>query len=162
MLLSPVARPAIILGKVLAGGLTTFLLGLVVFLLGAVLDWTRPEGVNWLISIVVLAIVALLGTGLGVAVGAALQRIQPAIAISINTAFYLYFISGGIGVLAFEPSWLQSIANFVPLAYGVHALEQAVFYRSADRLVTDLLVMSLSAAAAVGLGFLSMRRGIAR
>jgi ABC-2 type transport system permease protein len=163
MLLSPVARPAIIVGKVMAGGTTTFCLGLFVFLLGAALDWTRPEGgFNWLTSIVILALVALLGTGLGVAVGSALQRIQSTAPVGINVAFYLYLLAGGVGVLAFEPDWLQNVAAFIPLTYGVHALEQAVFYRSADRLGIDLLVLSSSAAAAIGLGFLAMRRGIAR
>jgi ABC-type multidrug transport system permease subunit len=163
MLLSPVARPAIIVGKVMAGGTTTFVLGLCVFLCCAALGWTRPEGgSNWLTSIIILALVALLGTGLGVAVGSMLQRIQSTTPVGINVAFYLYLLAGGVGVLAFEPDWLQNIAAVIPLTYGVHALEQAVFYRSADRLAIDLLVLSLSATAAIGLGFLSMRWGIAR
>jgi ABC-2 type transport system permease protein len=161
MLLSPVARPAIIVGKVMTGWLTTFGLGLLVLSLSAALDWTRPEGINWLTSIALLALVALLGTGLGVAVGAALQRVQSAIPIAINVSFYMYFLSGGIGVLAFEPGWLQAIATFIPLSYGVHALEQAVFYRSAGRLSLDLLVLGLCSVAALGLGFVSMRRRIA-
>ncbi len=65
--------------------------------------------------------VALLGTGLGVAVGAAFQRIPPVSAVSILVAFYLFFLAGGSGVLAFHPIWLQQIPSFDPLAYGVHA-----------------------------------------
>ena len=161
MLLAPIARPAIIVGKVLAGVSTTFLLGLLVFGLSAALDWTRPAGSNWLPSLLVLALVALLGTGLGVAVGSALQRVQSAIPVSINVSFYLYFLAGGIGVLAFEPAWLQSIAAFDPLTYGMHALEQAVFYRSVDRFGLDVLVLILSSLATLALGFLAMRRRIA-
>jgi ABC-2 type transport system permease protein len=161
MLLSPVARSAIIIGKVLAGFTTTLLLGVVIFSLGAALNWTRPEGSHVVTSLLIMALVALLSTGLGVAVGAALQRIQPVTMFSILVSFYLFFLAGGIGVLAFEPIWLQNIAAFSPLTYGVHALQQAVFYSSSDQLGRDVLVLSLSALVALGLGVLAMRRRIA-
>jgi ABC-type polysaccharide/polyol phosphate export permease len=137
------------------------LLGVLVFSLGAALDWTRPAGVQWLTSLLILALVALLSTSLGVAAGAALQRTQAVQAVATLGAFYLFFLAGGIGVLAFSPLWLQDIAVYDPLAYGVHALQMAVFYNSADLLGRDLLVLSLSALAALGLGFLAMRRQIA-
>lgn len=159
MLLSPVSRASIIIGKVLAGFTTTFLLGLLVFLVSYLVGWTQPQGIYWLSSLLILALVALFSTGLGVALGAALQKSQPVIAISINIAIYLFFLAGGVGVLAFEPQWLQNIAAFVPLTYGTHALEQAVFYSSADQLGRDVLVLLLCALAALGLGTLSMRRG---
>ncbi|GAC1391256.1 MAG: ABC transporter permease [Ktedonobacteraceae bacterium] len=161
MLLAPTPRAAIIMGKVLAGFVTTFLLGLLVFLLGAALDWTRPVGVYWLSSMLILAMIALFSTGLGVALGATLQKSQPVIAISINIAIYLFFLAGGVGIIAFEPLWLQNIAAYIPLTYGIHALEQAVFYSSSDLFGRDMLVLGLCAIAALALGVLSMRRGIA-
>lgn len=161
MLLSPTARYAVIIGKVLAGFTTTFLLGLLIFLLSAALGWTQPQGIYWLSTLLIIALIALFSTGLGVAIGAALQKITPVIAISINVAIYLFFLAGGVGVIAFEPLWLQNIAAFVPLTYGTHALEQAVFYSSSDQFGRDVLVLALCALAALGLGTLSMRRGIA-
>ena len=161
MLLSPTSRAAIIVGKVLAGFVTTFLLGLLVLLLGAALNWTRPEGIYWLTSLIILAMIALFSTGLGVALGAVLHKTQPVISISINVAIYLFFLAGGIGVIAFEPLWLQNIAAYIPLTYGIHALEQAVFYSSSDLFGREMLGLGLCAVIAIGLGVLSMRRGIA-
>jgi ABC-2 type transport system permease protein len=161
ILLSPATNFAIIAGKVLSGFITTFLLGFFVLLLGDILGWTQPEGIYWLTAVLIIALIALMSTGLGVALGAALQRGLPAIAISINVAFYLFFLSGGVGVLAFEPQVLQNIATYIPLTYGVHALQQAIFYSSSDRLGLDVLVLGLCALIAVGLGVFSMRRGIA-
>jgi ABC-type multidrug transport system permease subunit len=161
MLLAPVARPVIVVAKVLAGFTATFSLGLLVLILGAALDWTRPEGVYWATSVLIIALVALMSTGLGVAIGAALQRIQPVTAVSTLGGFYLFFLAGGISVLAFLPDVLQQIAVFDPLAYGVHGLEMAVFYSSTDLLGRDVLVLSLTALAAIGLGFAAMRRQMA-
>lgn len=161
LLLSPVARGAIIAGKVAASFIITFSLGTLVLLLGYALGWTRPEGIYWLTTLLTIALVALFSSGLGVAIGAAVQRIQPVIGISINCAIYLYFLAGGIGVLAFEPDWLQNIAAFIPLTYGRHALEMAVFYSSSDQFGLDMTVLALAALVTVSLGTLSMRRGIA-
>ena len=63
-------------------------------------------------------------------------------------------------MLAFEPIWLQNIAAFVPLTYGNHALQMAIFYSSSDQLGRDVAVLGFSALAAVSLGIFAMRRGI--
>lgn len=162
MLLSPAARGTIIAGKVLAGFLTTFGLGVFVLLLSDLLGWTQPTGIYWLSALLTIALVSLLSCSLGVAIGAALRRVQVVIAVAINVALYLYFLAGGIGVLAFEPGWLQAIAAFVPLSYGRHALEQAVFYSASDQFGQDMLVLAAFALAAIILGTLSMRRGISQ
>ncbi|HET8854077.1 MAG TPA: ABC transporter permease [Ktedonobacteraceae bacterium] len=161
LLLAPVSRGAIITGKVLASSTWTFVFGTFVLLLGYVLGWTQPEGMYWLNALLAMALVSLLGSGLGVAVGAALQRIQPVSDITVMFALYLFFLAGGTGVLAFEPEWLQNIAAFIPLTYGEHALEMAVFYSSSDLFGRDMAILAVSALAAVLLGTLSMRRGIA-
>jgi ABC-2 type transport system permease protein len=158
LLLSPAPGGAIVAGKVLAGFVTSFTLGVVVLAAAAALGWIHPEGIYWLIMLGIVGLVALFGAGLGVAIGASLRRIQPAIAVSIILAFYLYFLSGGVSVLAFEPDWLQTIAAFVPLTYGNHALQMAVFYASADQLGLDAIVLALSSIAALGLGAVAVRR----
>ncbi len=127
-----------------------------------VVVWAKGAGGPYVVtSLLIMALVALFATGLGVAVGAALQRIRPALIVTGLVAVDLFFLAGGIGVLAFEPIWLQNIAAFSPLTYGVHALEQAVFYSSSDQLGRDVLVLSLSSVVALVLGVLMMRRGIA-
>ena len=161
LLLSPATNFAIITGKVLSGFITTFLLGFLVLLLADILGWTQPEGIYWLSTLLIIALIALMSTGLGVALGAALQRGLPVIAISVNVAFYLFFLSGGVGVIAFEPQVLQNISTYIPLTYGVHALQQAIFYSSSDQLGLDVLVLAICALIALGLGVFSMRRGIA-
>jgi len=161
LLLSPVPSGAIIAGKVLAGFLTSFALGTLVLLAVDGLGWIYPQGIYWLDMLLVVGLVALFGASLGVAIGAALQRIMPVIAVSINLAFYLFFLAGGMGVLAFEPVWLQNIAAWVPLTYGVHALQMALFYNSADLLGRDVLVLGLSSLVALALGSMAVRRGMA-
>ena len=161
LLLSPTTNTAIIVGKVLAGFVISFLLGLLALGLGYALGWTQPQGVYWLSTLLIVALVSLFSSGLGVAYGALFQRVQTVLVISLLTAFYLFFLAGGMAVLAFEPVWLQNIAAFVPLTYGNHGLQMAIFYNSSDLLGRDVAVLAGSALVAVGLGILAMRRGIA-
>ena len=72
----------------------------------------------------------------------------------------MFFLAGGISVLAFEPIWLQNIAAFVPLTYGTHALQMAIFYSSSDQLGRDVAVLVGSAFVTLSLGVFAMRRGI--
>jgi ABC-2 type transport system permease protein len=160
LLLSPVRSEAIITGKVLTGFLTTMALGVLVLGVGSLLGWVQPAGVYWLPVLLILALVALFSAGLGVALGAWLQRIQPVSSAAIVIALYLFFLTGGTSVLAFDPPWLQTIATFVPLSYGRHALEMAIFYQSSDQFGRDSVVLAGSALLTVGLGILAMRRGM--
>lgn len=160
LLLSPASSGAIITGKVLTGFVTTLTLGVLVLGAGSLLGWVQPAGVYWLPVLLILALVALFSAGLGVALGALLQRIQSVGSVAIVIALYLFFLTGGTAVLAFDPVWLQTIATFVPLYYGRHALEMAIFYQSSDQLGRDVAVLAGSALLAVGLGILAMRRGM--
>src|SRR5215471_4065191 len=161
LLLSPASNAAIITGKVLTGFVTTLTLGVLVLGVGSLLGWVQPTGVYWLPVLLIVALIALFSAGLGVALGALLQRIQSVGSVAIVIALYLFFLTGGTAVLAFDPAWLQTVATFVPLYYGRHALEMAIFYQSFDQLSRDSLVLAGSALLAVGLGILAMRRGIA-
>ena len=160
LLLSPAPGGAIIAGKVLAGFVTSFLLGILVLGAAFVLGWIYPTGIYWLTTLLIVALTALMASGLGVAIGAAVRRIMPVIAISIIVALYLFFLSGGIGVLAFEPDWLQRIAAFIPLTYGNHALQMALFYNSADLFGRDMIVLAGCSIAALVAGSLVIRRQV--
>jgi ABC-2 type transport system permease protein len=160
MLLSPTTPTAIIAGKVLAGSVVSCALGIIILGLGYLLGWTQPQGIYWLSSLLVIVLVALFSSGLGVALGAWIQRIQPVTLTSMLGSFYLFFLSGGIGIIAFEPLWLQNIAAFVPLTYGVHGLQMAIFYSSSDLLGRDVAVLALSALISITLGVVALRQGI--
>lgn len=160
LLFAPISRSAVIVGKVLAGFVTTLLLGIVILVVGNLAGWIHLEGIYWLTAILIVGLIALMGAGIGVAMGAILQRLQPMISLGLNVVLYLFFLSGGVGILAFLADWLQVVGSFIPLSYGRHALEMAVFYSSSQLLGRDVAVLGGCALVALALGFLSMRREI--
>lgn len=141
LLLAPVPRSSLIAGKILAGWLTALLVGLIVFGIAAAAGLLRPQGIYWLPTLATVALVALASVGLGVTLGALFRRFTVVSGLGINISFYLFFLSGGISVAAFLPTWVQTIAHFIPTYYGAHALQMAIFYSSSDQLGRDLLVL---------------------
>lgn len=160
LLLAPHPPLVIILGKVLAGFLSTFVLATGILALGALLGLTQPEGWHWLSALAVIAASSLMSAGLGMAVAAMFQRKQPVSYVSTVAAVWLFALAGGVGVVFFEPQWLQNVAMADPLLYAIHALQQAVFYQSFDGFVRDIAVLSATALATIAVGVLAMRRGI--
>jgi len=160
LVLAPISRASLIAGKVLAGWLTTLLVGLVVLGLGAATGYLRPMGMYWFSTLVIVALIALASAGLGVTIGALTRSFQRVTAFGLPLSLYLFFLSGGIGVAAFLPHWLQVIAHAVPTFYGVHALQMAIFYSSADGLALDAAVLGGMALVTVALGVLSLQKSL--
>ncbi len=161
LLLAPVGRGSLIVGKLLAGWVTTLLIATLVIAVGAATGYLRPSGTAWLPTVAIVALLALASAGLGVAIGAVARNFQRVAGVSIPFAFYLFFLSGGISVVAFLPDWVQTLAHLVPTYYGMHALQMAVFYNSTEDLLRDLTILLLTALAMVGLGVFSLRRSVA-
>jgi ABC-2 type transport system permease protein len=159
LLLAPISKTSLIVGKLLSGWFTTLLIAAVVLVIGAASGYLRPEDpIYWIPTVAIVLLIALASAGLGVAIGAAARRFQRVTAIGVPLSIDLFFLSGGITVAAFLPVWLQTAAHFVPTFYGTHALEMAIFYNSSEGLVQDIAVLGLTAFASASLGVLSLRK----
>ena len=160
LLLAPCGSFAIILGKVLSGSITSVVLAIGILAFGAAFGLTRPQGMYWLSAIAVIVLSSFMSCGLGVAVGAYFQRKQPVIFVATSISIYLFSLAGGIGVIFFEPKWLQQIAAFDPFTHAIHSLQMAVFYGSFDQFLLDIAVLVGATIVSIALGVLAMRRKI--
>ena len=158
--LAPISPATLIVGKLAAGWVTTMLLASVVIVVGGLTNVLRPAGWFWLMAFGVAALLALASAGLGAFLGALIRRFQPVIALGINVSLYLFFLSGGIAVVAFLPQWVQLVAHVTPTYYAVHALQMAIFYQSTDLLGRDVAVLVGTAALSVAAGALALRRRV--
>ncbi len=161
LLLAPVSRVAVVAGKMLAGFLATSLLATVMLVLGGAVGWIPLSGWSWLAAVGAIALSAAFAAGAGIAIGAWCQRRQPVTVAATIAAVEFFALSGGLGVIWFEPLWLQQIAVWDPLTYAIHCLQQAAFYHSFSGVLRDAAVLAGAAAAAAAAGSLAMRRELA-
>jgi ABC-type multidrug transport system permease subunit len=161
LLLAPVSRVAVVTGKMLAGFLSTSVLATTMLVLGAAIGWIPLYGWSWVAPIGAIALAAAFAAGVGIAIGTWCQRRQPVTVVATIAAVEFFALSGGLGVIWFEPVWLQRVAIWDPLTYAVHSLQQAAFYHSFNGVLLDTAVLIVAAGAAAAAGSLAMRRELA-
>jgi ABC-2 type transport system permease protein len=128
MLVAPVRRSSIILGKALGGATIATAQGVVVLCLAPLVDVPLSVG----LVVTLLAEVFLLSftlTALGLAVVARIQQVQTVMGIMQVLILPLSFLSGALYPLSNLPGWLSITVRLNPLTYAVHPVRTAVFAR---------------------------------
>jgi ABC-2 type transport system permease protein len=126
MLVAPIRRSSIILGKALGGAIVASGQGVIVLLLGLLVD--VPLGPALVLTL--LAEVFLLSftlTAFGLAIVARITQVQAVMGIMQMLLLPLSFLSGALYPLAGLPTWLSVLVRLNPLTYAVHPVRTAVF-----------------------------------
>lgn len=126
MLVAPVRRSAIVLGKCLGGATVATLQGILMLpLAGAVGVPYTPALL--LVLVGEMAILAFALTALGVLVAARIRSIQSFMALNQMIVMPMFFLSGALFPLTNLPSWLTVLTRINPLTYAVDPMRRAVF-----------------------------------
>lgn len=126
MLVAPVSKAAIVIGKCL-GGATTATLQAVVLLALAGLVGVPYNPVLLLELLVLLFIGALMLTGLGVLLSARIKQIQAAMPATQLIIMPMMFLSGALFPMANLPDWLSIATKLNPLTYVVQPMRAVIF-----------------------------------
>jgi ABC-2 type transport system permease protein len=125
VLVSPVPRPAIAGGKIVAGALQAFAQGLIVVpfapLAGVSLGFTET---TFLIAAMLLA--SLTFSAIGVAFASRFTSTTVFPIVSNAVLLPMFFLSGGLYPLTTAPRWMQIASHFDPVAYAVDLMRGAV------------------------------------
>jgi ABC-2 type transport system permease protein len=126
MLVAPVRRSSIILGKGLGGATVATLQGVLVLVLAPLVHVTlTPALVVTLLAEVFLLSFTL--TALGLAVVARIRQVQTVMGLMQVLLLPLSFLSGALYPLSNLPTWLSIAVRINPLTYAVHPIRSAVF-----------------------------------
>jgi ABC-2 type transport system permease protein len=143
ILVSPVPRTSVAVGKVFGGATTAVLQGTVLLVL---MFLPNIFGFSWntlgkaLALIPLMILLALAMTSVGVAIGARLKSFE-AFPILMNFLLMpLFFLSGAMFPLQGLPGWMNFLTKINPLSYGVDML-RAVALKGVD-LTAGVNVMS--------------------
>jgi ABC-2 type transport system permease protein len=125
VLVAPVPRPAIALGKIFAGALQSLAQGLVLLpfapLAGASLN--LPETIA-MVGAMALAALTFSTIGAGIACRFNSTTVFPIVSNAVLLP--MFFLSGGLYPLKMAPVWMQIAAHFDPVAYAVDLMRGAV------------------------------------
>ena len=126
MLVAPVSRSAIVIGKCLGGATVATFQGIIILALAG------AAGVpyNPLLFLTVIGELLLLSftlTAFGVMMAARIKQMQAFMALTQMLVMPLFFLSGALYPLNGLPTWLTVLTRFDPLTYIVSPMRHAVF-----------------------------------
>ncbi|TYK44940.1 ABC transporter permease [Actinomadura decatromicini] len=126
MLVAPVSRSAIVIGKCIGGALVATLQGAVIVALAGLAGVPYdPALLAELLGLMFIGAFAL--TGFGVMMAARIKQMQSFFGLMQMAMMPMMFLSGALYPLNGLPTWLTVLTRFNPLTYAVDPLRQAVF-----------------------------------
>jgi ABC-2 type transport system permease protein len=126
MLVAPVRRGSIVIGKCLGGASVAGFQGLIVIALAGLVQVPySPALLLELVGLMVLLAFAL--TAFGVMAAARVTQMQSFMALTQMLVMPMFFISGALFPVAGLPAWLAFLNRVDPLTYAVDPMRRAVF-----------------------------------
>ena len=158
ILVAPVSRISIMLGKTFGGTTTSIIQGFLLLLVAGLIGAKMPGFAGFFLVLLFMIILALGFVSLGLAIA---SRIGDPIAFPLVVNFLimpLFFTSGAIFPLSTAPGWLRSIAYINPVTYGVDGLRGSILGVSEFPLWLDFAVLAIFSLAMILLGAYSFKK----
>ncbi|HEY0636797.1 MAG TPA: ABC transporter permease [Pseudonocardiaceae bacterium] len=126
MLVAPVSRTALVVGKCLGGAIVATGQGVLVLLLAPAVGISY--GVAWMAAAIgLMFVLAFTLTALGVMVAGRIRSFQGFMALVNMLVMPMLFLSGAMFPLSGLPRWLTVLTHVNPLTYAVDAVRRTVF-----------------------------------
>jgi ABC-2 type transport system permease protein len=159
IMVAPVSRVSIVLGRI-AGGMTAALIqGLLVMIISLLVGFRVKSVPEVLVALVFMVLISTSFIGLGLLFASRMKDMQGYSIIMNFVVFPLFFLSGALYPLDNLPSWLRALSRVDPLTYGVDGLRGSLLGISTLGIPLNLLIMSAISVLMVFLGAWSFERG---
>ena len=126
MMVAPVRRSSIVLGKVLGGATVATFQGLIVIAIAGLVE--IPYNLGLILELFALSLLlAFAITSFGVMFAARINQMQSFMALMQMVIMPMFFLSGAMFSVANLPQWLAILNRLDPLTYAVEPMRRAIF-----------------------------------
>jgi ABC-2 type transport system permease protein len=126
MLVAPVSRTALVVGKCFGGAIVATGQGVLVLALAPVVGISYSAG--WMLAVLgLLLVLAFTLTALGVMAAGRIRSFQGFMGLVNMIMMPMLFLSGAMFPLSGLPAWLTALTHVNPLTYAVDAVRRTVF-----------------------------------
>jgi ABC-2 type transport system permease protein len=126
MLIAPVSRTSIVVGKCLGGATIAASQGLIVLALAGLVG-VPYDPLLLLGAVGLLVLLAFTVTAFGVLVAVSIKQAQSFTWVMQMVVFPMFFLSGALYPVAGLPAWLEVLNRINPLTYAVDPMRHLVF-----------------------------------
>jgi ABC-2 type transport system permease protein len=152
IMVAPVKRWAIVLGRI-AGGVTTALIqGVLILILSLFLGFKVVNLSGFILALLFMFLIGIGFIGFGVAIASKMEDTQGFSLIMQFVVFPIFLLSGAFFPVTNFPGWLRPIALIDPLTYGVDGLRASLIGFSQFPLFLDFAILLIFGGLMVILG----------
>ncbi len=126
MLVAPVSRTSLVVGKCLGGALVSSVQGVLMICISGLAGVPYNPALMFTV-LAELLLLALTITAFGLVVAARIRQFQSFMAVTNMLVMPLFFLSGAMYPLSGLPTWLKVLTRVDPLTYAVDPIRRAVF-----------------------------------
>lgn len=146
---SPMSRGSVVLGK-WGGKVVLGLIQIAFAMLAGTLIFKMDWGPEWPMLLLVLAAWASLCASLGMLLGCLARSEGQAVGLGVVSANVLAALGGCWWPIEITPSWMQSLANWLPTGWAMHAMHQLVNFGAPALGVLPSVLAIFAAATIIG------------
>jgi len=140
MLVAPTSRWAIIFGKVLAQSTRGMIQGFIILLMAVLLFGVVIHG-SILLVILLILLTVFSFVGLGILITSFADKEETATMVMMTLMFPMMFLSGVFFPIQQMPSYMQTLANFLPLTYAASAMRKVMVLGAGVPAITPEVVI---------------------
>jgi ABC-2 type transport system permease protein len=152
IMVTPVSRVSIVIGRIAGGMTTAFIQGLVLLGISTVVGFKIPSLSAFGLTILFMLLISTTFIGLGLIFASMMKDMQGFGLVMNFIMFPMFFLSGAMYPLKNLPGVVRVLSYLDPLSYGVDGRRAALLGASAFPLVLDLAVMAGGAVLMVAVG----------
>ncbi len=157
ILVAPVSRSSIMLGKVL-GGATIAVVSALIMILITILIGFIPISIGIVPAVIFMILTAMCFVSIGLIIASKMKSMEGFQMVMSFLIMPVFFLSGALFPLENTPQWMQTIAYFDPLTYGIDGLRASLISHSIFPLWLDLAALLLFSTVLVLIGACVFRR----
>jgi ABC-2 type transport system permease protein len=140
VLVAPVSRLSIVLGRILGGATTALIQGFIILGIASALG-VRLTFTGLLLGVLFMVLIAFAAVGFGLIVASQMEDFHGFQLIMNLLIFPLFFTSSAVFPIEGLPGWLKTIAYLNPLTYGVDSLRRSLIGFSSIPIQLDFAVL---------------------
>jgi ABC-2 type transport system permease protein len=152
VMVSPVSRLSIFIGRVAASSTTSIIESIIILLLGIPMGFRFPSFGRFIIVFLFMVITSFTFIGLGLAISSRMRNTQGFPIIMNFVIFPLFFLSGAFYPVEALPKILKPLCYIDPLTYGVDGMRWALIGVSSLPILFNFSVLSLFCIAIIFIG----------
>lgn len=160
ILVAPVSRLQVMMGKVLGGATTAIIQGFLIIIIAQFFGVPLPSLAGFGLILIFMVLISFGFVSIGLIFATQMDDPQT-FPMAMNFFIMpMFFLSGALFPLSSVPGWLKMLAHLNPLAYGVDGLRTAILssYNSYFSLPVDFGVLLIFTVVVISLGMLFFRR----